>query len=180
MTVPEPTYITADEVAEQTLIAALQDLEPGNITKLIQVAEGQIDRFCGRQPHHPYDSNLDRVFPRAQDFSVTVFSGSRLEFPETPAIPLAVSVACLRQVEWLFLQWWPTSATTQPKAGSVAVEQESIGGDGSYSATYANPTDLSRASLCAESQAELENGYRSRWAPLATTDVRTSPLARGA
>jgi hypothetical protein len=183
VTIPDPTYITVDEVQENSLVTGLKDDSAGvlgdaDITKLIQHAEAQIDAYCGKQEHHPYDGNLDRVFPRAQDYSVVVSNGLRYEYPRTPVIPLDVSTACLRQVEFLYLQWWPNRETAQPTASNHAVEQEAAGGDGSYSATYSGGgTDLTAASLCDQAKVLL-TGYRSRWAPLGTTDVRTSPAPR--
>ncbi len=168
MTIPDPTYVTAQEVKDETLITALGALEAQNIEKLIKVAEAQIDAYCCKQPHHPFDSNVDRVFPREQDYQVTGAAGGPLEYPDRPQIPLDVSLACLRQVEWLYTQWWSNSATDLPPSNR-AVTSESIGGDGSWSGDYAKGgSDFAEASLCEQARGLLE-GYRSRTAPLSLT-----------
>lgn len=173
--VPDPTYITADEVAEQTRVTGLADLEEDDLTYLIQTAEDQIDAYVGPQQHHQWDGNLDRVFPRTQDFSVVVADGVRTQYPETPVIPYRVSRACLRQVEWLFTQWWPSAGTASLPTDHDLSSRE-IGGDGSYGETRARGgTDLAQASLCHEAKALLTS-YVSRSGGIATTDVRTSPL----
>lgn len=177
MTVPDPSYITADEVKANILVTGLKDgstgaLSDDDINTLILTAEDQIDAFCGPQPHHPYDDNLTRVFPRAQDFVVVVTGGVRRDYPELPDIPYNVSRACLRQVEFLYTQWWPTRATTELPT-RYAVQSQSIGGDGSYSETRARPTDFSSASLCDQAKLLLTN-FRSSFCGIGTTDVRTS------
>lgn len=178
MDVPAPSYITADDVQENSQVTGLVALNTEQIELLITIAEGHIDDYVGRQPHHPYDSNIDRVFPREQDFSIVIANGIRYEYPQTPIIPYDVQRACLLQVEWLFLQWWPNRATTQPGMQHAVLEQ-SIGGDGSYAEKRATGgIDFSAASLCDQAKAVLANGYRSRWAQMSTTDVRTSPAPR--
>lgn len=177
MTVPAPTYISAADVIAQTFLTGLQELNPENITRLIQAAEGQIDKYVGPQPHHPYDDNLDRVFPRAQDFSIVQSGGVRREYPETPVIPLDVSMACLKQVEWLFLQWWPNRETAQAPVKNYDITDRAIHADGSYSESRANAGDFEKATLCPETKGYLAN-YRSRWAGIGTTDTRTSPPPR--
>src|SRR2546421_365763 len=94
MEIPEPSYITADEVEENTAITALGELDAEDIETLISAAEDQIDAFVGPQQHHSMDSNLDRVFPRAQDYSIIQAGGSRVEDPTIPVIPYNVSRAC--------------------------------------------------------------------------------------
>ena len=162
MTIPDPTYITAAQVASNTLITALANLGEENVTKIIKRAEGQIDKYVGRQEHHPDDDNTDRVFPRLEDDDC----GS-------PVIPLDISHACLAQVEFLYTQWWSTSGTTQEPV-SRDVKSESIGGDGSYSAAYGDgpvrPGDL----LCAQAKMYLD-GYVNRFVALSVTDPDTVP-----
>ena len=150
MTIPDPTYISVDEVVANSLVAALIELEPADITKLIQRAESHIDRYVGRQQHHPDDENTDRVFPREVDYDD---EGAAI-------IPLPVSEACLAQVEYLYLQWWSVRET-----GSMPVQRdvttESIGGDGSYSASYADEGKVfADATLCAQAKMFL-NGFVS-------------------
>lgn len=169
MTIPEPSYITESDVAENTLITGLQSLSTENRKKLIQRAESQIDKYVGRQPHHPADSNTDRVFPRVQDYQIVGSASGITHYPDTPQIPLEVSEACLAQVEYLYTQWWSTSTTTQAPV-QKNVESENIGGDGSYSATYANGGKSSAEDmLCAEAKAKLE-GFVNRFVPLSVTD----------
>lgn len=168
MTLPEPTYITVDEVKANTLITALQSLDDESITKIIQLAEGHIDAFCGPQPHHQYDDNLNRVFPREQDFSVVGGSSGFTEYPDRPEIPHNVGVACLRQVEWLYTQWWSDRATEQPSV-DYPVEARQIGGDGSYSETLARGgMALSEATLCEQARVLLQ-GFKAGTAPLSLT-----------
>lgn len=166
--VPDPTYISATEVIDQTLIANLKTLDPANINVLIRNAEDQIDNHVGPQRHHPFDSNSDRVFPRVQDYSFSIVSGQRYEYPETPVIPYKVMRATLRQVEFLYLQWWSTSTTAQtPVEKDVSAEE--IRGDGGYSAVYTGGgMDLAGASLCHEAKALL-NGFVSRWAGISVS-----------
>lgn len=177
MTIPDPSYITEAEVKENTLITALSSLAEADVKKLIQAAEDHIDKYVGRQPHHPRDSNLVRVFPREQDFS-RVGSGSGIaEYPDTPEIPYEVGVACLRQVEWLYQQWWPNRATSQAPL-QHAVTSRSIGGDGSYSESRAGGgVSFVEATLCDQAKVLLD-GFRSRWAPIDVTDPRTVPSPR--
>jgi hypothetical protein len=165
MTIPDPSYITVEEVEANTLIEALATLGEENITKLIQRAEDQIDTHVGQQKHHPDDENTDRVFPRENDFD-----------PDTGTvlIPYLVSKAALSQVEWLYTQWWSTRTTTQPKANRD-VTSESIGGDGSYSADYASEGKLfPEAMLCDQARAYL-SGFVSRFVPLSVTDPDDVP-----
>ncbi len=169
MEIPDPTYITVAEVQEHTLVTNLATANEADIKKLIQVAEGQIDKHCGRQLHHPNDSNLARVFPREQDFARTSGGGTIEQDPDTPEIPLDVSTACLRQVEWLFVNWWANRATESTPVLHQA-EQVDIGADGSYSETRRPMPDFAQASLCAQAQAALKD-YVSRWAALDVTDV---------
>lgn len=164
MPVPTPSYITAAQVDEQSMIMGLTDLEDDDINSLIAVAEDQIDAFVGPQEHHPEDDNLDRVFPRVQDYSRSNEGDDR----DTPVIPYKVTRATLRQVEFLYAQWWPTRATAEMPTNKPVTDEE-IGGDGSYSASYAHGgVDFSAASLCDASKALLE-GFRSRWAGISVT-----------
>lgn len=174
MDVPDPTYIESDEVVDQTLLTALQHLDPAEIDKLIQIAEEQIDAYVGPQPHHWADTNIERVFPREQDFSRVGSTGGVIEYPNTPEVPAKVSRACLRQVEWLYTQWYTTSGTSLLPTNQE-VEQESIGGDGSYSATYARGGSLEgKVSLCTQAQ-ELLKGFVSRVCGIGVTDPDTAP-----
>ncbi len=168
MTIPEPSYITVDEVKTQSKIEGLNDLENEDIAFLIQNAEDQIDAYCGPQAHHPNDVNITRVFPRERDYR-RVGTGDGIEdYPETPEIPYKVSIACLRQVEWLFTQWWPHSDTSQFPV-EHAVESEDIGADGSHSVTYARGgVDLSSASLCDQAKLQLA-GFVSRFVGMSTS-----------
>ncbi len=182
MDVPDVSYLTAAEVKQYSLVTGLKDgstgvLEDEDIETLITTAEDQIDAYCGQQPHHPNDSTR-RVFPREQDFSKVRSGGTLNEYPDIAVIPYNVSRACLRQVEWLYLQWWPNSATSQPTSMNYVVEQQAISGDGGYSETRAmGGTDLASASLCDQAKLLLK-GYVSRWAAIGTTDVRTSAYPR--
>lgn len=169
MTVPDPTYITVDEVKEQSLIAELVALEDANIEKLIQKAEDQIDAYVGAQPHHPRDTNTDRVFPRDIDYAVSA-DGETLDYDaETPVIPYKVSRACLLQVEWLYTQWWNNRETEMAPVEHDA-SAVSIGGDGSYSETRTGGgTDFSAATLCNEAKALLR-GSVARFSGIDVTD----------
>lgn len=164
MTIPEPTYITEADVASNTLIEGLSSLSAENRKKLIKRAESQIDKYVRMQPHHPDDTNTDRVFPREQDSDDQGY----------PIIPLAVSEACLAQVEHLYLKWWSTR-TTSAIPVNKGVASESIGGDGSYSATYSNDGESSSADiLCDQAKAFLE-GLVSRFVQLSVTDPDDVP-----
>ncbi len=167
MTIPDPTYITKEEVAAQTLITGLAALGP-DIDKLISIAEGQIDAYCGPQAHHPWDTNIDRVFPREEDYNIVGTTSGPVHYRNTPVIPLEISVATLRQVEWLYTQWWPNRATALPQSDRP-VEQESISGDGGWSGTYAKGgVDFSQASICEQARGLLER-FRSRTASISVT-----------
>lgn len=158
MLLPDPTYLAVAELKANTLITGLSSLPDGDITKLIQRAERDIDNHVGQQTHHPEDDNTSRVFPRAEDDDCG-----------TPVIPLKVSEACLAQVEDLFLKWWPNRTTSQPKVHRD-VASEDIGGDGSYSATYADEgKTTAENALCAQARFCL-TGYASRFAPLSVAD----------
>jgi hypothetical protein len=165
MTIPDPTYITAAEVAANTLITALTNLAAENTTKLIQRAEAQIDKYVGRQQHHPDDDNTDRVFPRLEDFDED--SGATI-------IPLDISQACLAQVEYLYTEWWSVSSTSQTPV-ERNVESESIGGDGSYSATYGNGGMTTSADLLCSQAKALLDGYVARFVGLSVTDPDDVP-----
>lgn len=164
MTIPDPTYITEAEVAENTLITALAALSTENRKKLIQRAESQIDKYVGRQEHHPDDDNTDRVFPRLED----------IDDYDNPIIPLNISQACLAQVEYLYTQWWSNSSTTQEPV-EKNVQSEDIGGDGSYSAAYANNGMTTAADLLCSQAKALLDGYVARFVPLSVTDPDDVP-----
>lgn len=175
MTIPDPSYITEAELKANTLITALAALDDADVAKLITAAEDHIDKYVGRQPHHPMDSNLVRVFPREQDFSRVGTGSGIAEYPDTPEIPHDVGMACLRQVEWLYQQWWPNRATAPLKH---AVTDRSIGGDGSYSESLAGGgVSFVEATLCDQAKVLLD-GFRSRWAAIDVTDPRTVPSPR--
>ncbi len=168
MTTPDPSYITADEVEEQTQITALADLETEDIEYLITTAEDQIDAYCGRQAHHPFDTNLDRVFPREQDYRVVGSATGPIEYRDTPEVPYNVSKATLRQVEWLYTQWWSNRATELPTV-DMPVESRSIGGDGSYDETFARGgLGLSEASVCDQAKLLLKD-FKAGTAQLSVT-----------
>ncbi len=168
MTIPDPTYITAAEVKDQTRIPGLEALDNEDIEFLIQNAEDLIDAYVKPQKHHPKDTNINRVFPRVQDYQ-RIGTGDGIDSdPETPEIPYKVSLACLRQVEWLYSQWWPNVETAAIPTERT-VESEDIGGDGSYSATYARGgMSLDGASLCDQAKTHLE-GFVSRFTSLSTS-----------
>jgi hypothetical protein len=168
MTIPDPTYITVDEVKEQTRITGLEALDDDDVAFLIQNAEDQIDAYVKKQPHHPNDTNIERVFPRVQDYQRTG-TGSGIDHdPCVPAIPYKVSLACLRQVEWLYSQWWPNVATEQIPVVPT-IESEDIGADGSYAATFARGgMNLDEASLCDQAKLQLD-GFVSRFTGLSTS-----------
>lgn len=170
MTIPDPTYVTAEEVKENTRIAGLSALADDDVGFLIQHAEDQIDARCGPQMHHPYDDNVERVFPRDCDYRRT----STAEYPLEPEIPYLISRACLLQVEYLYLNWWPDVETRQATLSSP-VQSESIGGDGTYSATYARGgLDLSAATLAPPVLAILDRQFTSRVAEIGLPDPRGS------
>ena len=163
--VPDPSYITAAEVRDQTLVADLRELGDEDLSILIQTAEDQIDAFVGPQEHHPDDPTTDRVFPRLYD---TDDDGH-------PAVPYKVSRATLRQVEWLFVQWWPARDIAELPV-EHPVKERSIGGDGSYSEILSGEgIDFSRATLSQSAQTLL-NGFVSRTAGIDVTDPDKVPL----
>jgi len=164
MAVPDPKYITESEVRTQTLIEELSDLGDSDLKILIQIAEDQIDAFVGPQEHHPDDTVTDRVFPRLCD----------IDADDNPAVPYKVSRATLRQVEWLYTQWWQDR-----EAAELPIEhpfkQRSIGGDGSYSETLSGEgTDFSRATLSQAAQSLLRD-FASRTAGIDVTDPDKVP-----
>lgn len=171
MTVPEPSYITAAEVREQTLIAGLKEedtIDNANLAILIQSAEDQIDAYVGPQKHHPDDDNDDRVFPRDSDEDLDGY----------PQVPYQVARACLRQVEWLYTQWYP-SRTTDQLPVEHDVQSEDIRADGSYSVDYARGgMDLSAASLCPQARVMLDR-FRSRFSQIGVSDPRKRPSIDG-
>lgn len=163
--VPDPKYITVAEVRTQTLIEDLRDLGDGDMKILIQTAEDQIDAYVGPQEHHPDDETTVRVFPRLYD----------TDEDRNPEIPYKVSRATLRQVEWLYTQWWNDRETSELPVEHAAKER-SIGGDGSYSETLAGEgIDFSRATLSQSAQTLL-NGFVSRTAGIDVTDPDKVPL----
>ena len=177
MTIPDPTYITADEIRAQTLITGLdnaQTISDENVEKLISIAEQQIDDYVGPQKHHYADSTIERVFPREQDYYIAGSTSGPVPYPDTPEVPLKVSLACLRQVEWLYTQWW-TNRATKTLPSEKEVTAESIGGDGSYSADYANGgLGFTQSSLCDQAR-KLLQGFVSRFTGISVTDPDTSP-----
>jgi hypothetical protein len=169
MTVPDVSYITAEEVKEQSLNTGLTALTDGEVESLISIAEDQIDAYVGPQPHHPSDTNIERVFPREQDHTVTN-DGSGIYYDTSSAeVPYKVARACLRQVEWLYVNWWDDRTSsmlpTEHDASSV-----SIGGDGSYSETRrAGGSDHRGASLSSEAKSLLE-GFKCDFCGIDVTD----------
>lgn len=164
MAVPDPKYITASEVRAQTLIEELSDLGDSDLKILIQIAEDQIDAFAGPQEHHPDDTVTDRIFPRLKD----------IDEDGNPSVPYKVSRATLRQVEWLYTQWWCDRATSELPV-EHPFKQRSIGGDGSYSETLSGEgTDFSRATLSQAAQSLLRD-FASRTAGIDVTDPDKVP-----
>jgi hypothetical protein len=165
--VPTITYLSLADLQAQTLIDELKSLNDGDKTTLIQIAEDQIDKYVGKQKHHPWDTNITRVFPRVEDYQRTNLA----EYPEIPEIPYDVSRACLRQVEWLFTQWWTNEDATDLPT-EYDVESAEIGGEGSVSEKYVrNGLGLTEASLAPQARLLLSE-YRSRGAQIATSRVR--------
>lgn len=170
MTIPDPTYITVDELKTNTLLTGITSLSNADITKLIQIAEDQIDKFVGRQPHHPCDSNFDRVFPREQDYYRASGAGYVDEDADVPVIPYNVSRAAQRQVEWLYKEWWPNRAT-ETLPDNQPLQAQEIGGDGSIREVFARGgLSLNEASLCDEAK-QLLDGFRKRGCAIATSRV---------
>jgi len=176
MTVPDVSYITGEEVTANTLLTGLAALSEPNREILIAIAEDQIDSYVGPQPHHYADTNIDRVFPRSEDFYRVGTGDGIEEYPDTPEIPYQVSRACLRQVEYLYTNYWDnrTSSLLPIKRELSSV---SIGGDGSYSATRARGgTQDGEEELC-EAARKLLKGFVSRTCGIDVTDpdLCTSP-----
>jgi len=172
--VPDPTYITIALVKAQTKIDGLTTLADGDLTTLIQTAEEMIDAYVGPQRHHIYDTNIYRVFPREQDFQRT----NLVEWPTLPIIPLNVTRACLRQVEWLFTQWWPNKATDEIPV-DYDVTGIDMGGDGSVSETRVRKgLDFSSATMSVQARHLLKD-YHSKAAGIAVSKPRW-PLSTGA
>jgi|SRR5579863_1350280 len=179
MNTPSPSYILPSDVQQRTLIAALKSLDNDSLTTLIVAAEDMIDAYVGPQKHHWKDLNTDRVFPREQDIDQTLLLNGVISSPnENPIIPYQVSVACLRQVEWLFTQWWSES-TTDELPIQQDVKGEDIGGDGSYSATYVRDgLDLSSATLSPNARVLLGR-FRSKFAGIDVSDpLSPAPVRR--
>ncbi len=173
MDVPDVSYITVTDLKAQTLIEALKNLADADVTTLIQTAEDMIDAYVGRQQHHRYDTNVTRIFPRVEDYVRTNLA----EYPAKPEIPYQVSRACLRQVEWLYTQWWPNKDTEELPV-DYDVSDVSIGGDGSISEKRVNAgVDFSSATLSVQAR-NLLTPFRSRIAGIAVSNPRgTHPSA---
>lgn len=170
MDVPDVTYITVEDLKAQTLISALAVLGDDELTTLIQTAEDMIDAYVGRQKHHYFDTNITRVFPRVEDYQRTNF----IEFPAIPEIPYQVSRACLRQVEWLYSQWWPNRETDEiPVEYDVA--SVDVGGDGSVAEKRVRDgLDFSSATLSVQAR-NLLTPFRSRVAGISVSNPRGTP-----
>lgn len=167
-TAPDPTYITAAEVQDETLDTVLAALEDTVINKLIKRAESQIDAFCRKQPHHPDDDNEDRVFPRDIDNDID----------GNAEIPVAVHEACLLQVEHLYRTWYAVDKTAAKKE-QHNVKSYGVTGDGGYNEVRAGAgRDDAAAQLCAEARSRL-SGYRKMSATmtLSGTSPTTPPLS---
>lgn len=164
MTVPDPKYITLAEVRAQTRIGALSDLSDGDLTDLIQTAEDQIDDYVGPQKHHPDDADTDRVFPRWGD----------VDSNDDPAVPYKVSRAALRQVEWLFTEWWDESSNSLLPMNHIAVERD-MRGDGSY-AEKRGKIDYAEAAIAPQARPLLMR-FRSRTGKISVTDPENVPDA---
>ena len=162
---PAPSYITVDLVVSGSTFSAFDDLSVEDITILIQNAEETIDAYVGRQKHHPNDDNRHRVFPRAEDVDIN----------SVVIIPLQVTQATLRQVEWLYTEWWDVHLD---EARTLEYEAKSVrmGGDGSYSEDRASGgpggtgIDFSAASLSPQAKGLLQP-FRCRTAERVTEDV---------
>jgi len=178
MQVPAITYLAVTDVQANTLIADLKTLDTASITILIQTAEDLIDAFVGPQEHHWKDTNSNRVFPRVQDVDSSTQNQVISPNYGQPIIPYKVSLACLRQVEWLFTQWW-SSSDTDELPFQQDVESVDIGGDGSLSQTFANKgADLSAATLSPIARAIL-GPFRSRFAAVGVSDpLSNAPVRR--
>lgn len=169
LTRPDPSYISVADVRANTLIANLKltaQISDDNLKIVIQNAEDMIDAYVGAQRHHWKDTNTNRVFPREEDVDTS----------NNPEVPYRVSMACLRQVEWLYTQWYST-ATTDEMPIVHGVESEDIGGDGSYAYKAAmGGMDISRATMAPNAQALLE-GIRSKLATIGVSDpLSTAPV----
>jgi hypothetical protein len=170
MTVPDASYITVEDLKGQTKISALAGLGSEDLITLIQTAEDMIDAYVGRQKHHYYDTNITRVFPRVEDYHRTNF----IEYPAIPEIPYQVSRACLRQVEWLYSQWWPNKDTEEIPV-EYDVSDIDIGGDGSISEKRVRDgLDFSSATLSVQARSLLIP-FRSRVAGIAVSNPRGTP-----
>jgi len=165
MTIPDPTYITADEVKAQTLLDGLGDLNPEDIAKLIRIAEDDIDAHVGPQERHP-DNTIDRVFPRVYD----------LDEDGNTEIPYLVSVATLRQVEWLYSNWWDTR-TNSLLPMKHDIESFRIGGDGSYGETRSRKGEVSSDNTLAPQARVKLKDFVSRTAAIGVTDPDKVPRA---
>lgn len=143
---PDPTYIDSVTLLERTRMTGIDALDDEDVTLLIQTAEEQIDAYVGPQRHHLEDTNVLRVFPRYEDTDSE--SGAVI-------IPAEVTMATLRQVEWLFEQWWSTRAT-QSQPTDHAKTNVNVGSDGSYSEQRTHKgLDFAGASLCEQAKALL-------------------------
>lgn len=168
-TVPDVSYITAEEIKEQSLNSGLIALSDANIEKLIAIAEDQIDAYVGPQPHHPADTTIDRVFPREQDHQAMNDGNGIYYNTSVGEVPYKVARACLRQVEWLYVQWWD-ERTSSMLPESYDASSVSIGGDGSYSESRrAGGGDHRAASVCSEAKALLQ-GFKSDFCGIDVTD----------
>jgi len=86
-----PTYITVDEIKENTRLEELGRQSSSFLLRLVEEAEEMIDAYCGFWAR--YDQDQDRTFPRLCDYK----DGATL-------IPRAVQKAALAQVEALYLR----------------------------------------------------------------------------
>lgn len=165
MDTPPITYLSAQEVKDTTLLSGLKTLTPIDLESLIAASEDLIDAYVGKQKHHVYDSNINRVFPRTQDYQILGTSLGPIEYPQIPVIPYDVQKACLRQVEWLFVQWW-TLRDTEAMPVQYDTSEVNVGGDGSISEKLVRGgLDLSAATLAPQARTILAQ-YRSRAAQI--------------
>lgn len=157
---PGVTYNSASEIQEDSKVIP-ESMEDGDIETLIQLAEGHIDDYVGLQEHHPDDTNVDRVFPRVEDVNET--SG-------LPEVPLAVYEATLRQVEYLYLNWWDEKESKLLPM-SHDLKAYSVTGEGGYSEQRAKGgSDHSAGLLCEQAKAKLV-GFRANSAELVLESV---------
>ncbi len=166
---PDPTYITVAIVKLKSRNRELrEEASEEDITRLIEVSEGQIDDYVGPQRHHPDDANEHRVFPRYED---TDSNGEVI-------IPLKVTEACLAQVQHLFEQWMPSAETDSNVPVEHDVKGHNISDSGAYSEQRtAAGVDFASATLCEAAKAKLTS-MRNSTARMGLASVCGGPVLR--